>query len=401
MSDRRNRQRLLQLIPSAVRGGCENYALTIANEASTRDWTVTSSFPRSESMRSLAQDFAASGIPVRHAQLAVRDESCAHWKQVVMRQYAQTLSLLVRTRPSVVQLVLCWPVYGLGAMLACATCRIPTQVVFQLVMPGDKVTGKVRDAYQWAHARRQQWIAVSHYNRDLLARRFEIPDNQIDVIHNGVEASSAIADFGNSANGQRVAVRRSLGIPDDGVLALGVGRLEYQKGFDRLPAAVRLLREKWPNVWFVVAGDGSQRVNLEQHTTELGIVDRLLWLGHRNDISDLLMAADTFVFPTRGEGHPFALVEAMAAGIPVIASRNEGIAEIVDDSHNGLLVDPDNAPEFARAIDRMLSDPSAARCMAELGRHSTMRFSKQAMLDATLESLTALTHRPERDLARW
>jgi glycosyltransferase involved in cell wall biosynthesis len=388
-----------------MRGGCENYALTVAGEATSRGWTVVASFPRLESMSTLAQDFAARNIPVMHAQLAVHDERQAHWKHVVMRQYMQTLSLLLRTRPTVVQLVLSWPVFGLGAMLACATWKIPVQVVFQLVMPGGKVAGKVRHAYHWAHARNQQWIAVSQYNRNLLANRFDIPADEIAVIHNGVDPLSVQTAPSNRAEtqqvaAQQVAVRRSLGIPEDGRLALSVGRLEHQKGLDRLPAVVRLLRKEWPNVWFAVAGDGSQKSELVQVTDELGIGDRLLWLGHRTDIPRLLAGADVFLFPTRGEGHPFALVEAMAAGLPVIASDNEGIGEIVEHLHNGLIVDPDDAPAFANAIAQILSDPAQARRMADHGRRSISRFSGQAMLDATLDSLAALPARRERSLAR-
>lgn len=384
------RPTLLQVLPSAMRGGCENYALAVAKAACQQDWAVSAAFSPLTTLQDLASDFVASGAKYAPAKLAMSDDQFAHRKVVVAQQYLSTLKLLAKVRPTVVQLVLPWPIYGLGVMLACATCNIPTQVVFQLVMPGDSVVGKVARAYHWARQRRQRWVAVSEYNRQLLGERFGVPRDEIDLIYNGADAAKATAQPHCDVSESRKQVRRELGLPDDAIVVMSVGRLAGQKGFERLPPAAQIVCEQFPRARFIVAGDGPEKSALQSLTAACKVQEGLLWLGHRSDVPRLLAAADVFAFPTRGEGHPFALVEAMSAGLPAVASLNPGLTEIIDHGVNGLLVDTADADRFAKAISSLLGDAELARTMGQRAQSVSSRFSQQRMLVHTLASLRSL-----------
>lgn len=384
------RPTLLQVIPSAMRGGCENYALTVAKAACQQDWGVSAAFSPLATLQDLASDFVASGAKYAPAKLAMSDDQFAHRKVVVAQQYLSTLKLLAKVRPAVVQLVLPWPIYGLGVMLACATCNIPTQVVFQLVMPGDPVVGKVARAYHWARRRRQRWVAVSEYNRQLLVERFGVPRDEIELIYNGSDAAKTIAQPHCGVSELRQQVRRELGMPEDALIVMSVGRLAGQKGFERLAPAAQIVCQQFPRARFIVAGDGPKKSALLSLTAACKVQQGLLWLGHRSDVPRLLAAADVFAFPTRGEGHPFALVEAMSAGLPAVASLNPGLTEIIDHGVNGLLVDTADADRFAAAIGSLLGDAELSRTMGQRAQLVSSRFSQQRMLLHTLASLRSL-----------
>ena len=134
-----------------------------------------------------------------------------------------------------------------------------------------------------------------------------------------------------------------------------LARLEVEKGVDvaiRAAAAI-------PELDLVVAGDGSCRATLEATAAELGIAERIHFLGYRTDPAALLANADLFVLPSLVEGFPLSVVEAMAAGVPVVASDIGGTREAVEHERTGLLVRPRDADALAAAIRRTLSDPAA------------------------------------------
>ena len=141
-------------------------------------------------------------------------------------------------------------------------------------------------------------------------------------------------------------------------VAREIARLEAQKGITDLLDAAAML----PDVVFEIAGEGPQRDQLVAKAATLGVADRVRWLGHRDDVPALLAAADLFVLPSLNEGLPLAAMEAMLAGVPIVATDAGGTGEIVRDGITGVLVPPGDPEALSASIRALLSDrPRAAR----------------------------------------
>ena len=170
-----------------------------------------------------------------------------------------------------------------------------------------------------------------------------------------------------------------------GPLVGNVARLAEQKGQRYLLEAAARVVERRPDVRFVLVGEGELRPALESRARELGLGDRVLFTGAREDVPELLASLDVFAFPSLFEGLCVAVIEAQAAGVPVVATPVGGIRETVEDGKTGLLVPPRDAQALAGAILRLLEQPGEGkRLAAEAKRRVHARFSEQRMIDETL-----------------
>jgi glycosyltransferase involved in cell wall biosynthesis len=204
-------------------------------------------------------------------------------------------------------------------------------------------------------------IAVSRFVAGSLSRHLGLSRSRIAVIHNGVAAPVAAR-----ADGGRQGARRDLGLPPDGLLAMQVGRLVADKGpLDTVKVAATL--RGLPALRFAIIGDGPLRPALEAQIKESALADRVFLLGARADVSACLSAADVFLFPSAHEGLGIAALEAMRAGLPVVAYSVGPIPEVVIDGETGLLVDPGNAAGLAAAVERLL-EPSLRLRLGAAGR---------------------------------
>lgn len=146
-----------------------------------------------------------------------------------------------------------------------------------------------------------------------------------------------------------------------------VSRLSREKGIDRFIAAMPFILEQEPDVEFVIASDGPLKKELTMQVENLGLISKVNFTGWVDDIGALLKSFDIFVMPSVREGFPIALLEAFAFKRPVVASRIEGIIDIIDDGKNGLLVDADDPREFSKAVLSLCRDPERAILMGENG----------------------------------
>ena len=182
------------------------------------------------------------------------------------------------------------------------------------------------------------------------------------------------------------ARRAALGLPRDGELVISVGRLDPIKGHGTLIDAFAQVLLHRPETRLLLAGDGELKEAYERRAKELKIHRRVHFLGWREDVSDLLEAVDLFVLPSLNEGMGRAAVEAMAAGLAVVATKVGGLPLIVDEGKTGLLVAPEDAGALAATIVHVLSSPGMRRAMGEAGRRKAAAFSDDAMVEK-IESL--------------
>jgi glycosyltransferase involved in cell wall biosynthesis len=158
--------------------------------------------------------------------------------------------------------------------------------------------------------------------------------------------------------------RAALGTPEDAPLALALGRFHANKAFDVLLDAMA----KLPRLHLWLAGEGELRAALERQAARLGLGDRLRFLGWRDDVAALLAAADLLVCPSRHEPLGNVIIEAWAAGVPVVAAASEGPSALVAEGNSGLLVPVDDAAALARAIERVATDKALRARLVDGGR---------------------------------
>ena len=166
-----------------------------------------------------------------------------------------------------------------------------------------------------------------------------------------------------------------------------VARLHPQKGHDYLIPIIPEITAKFPQVQFVWVGDGEHQTYLTNMLREHQVEAQVTFLGYRNDIPNLLTAADIFLFPSYQEGLPFAVLEAMVSGLPIIASDTGGIPEMISHKQNGLLFRTGNSQDMLQKLDWALTHPAAMEQMAVAAQVQVQKFSETTMLNNTLEVL--------------
>jgi glycosyltransferase involved in cell wall biosynthesis len=237
---------------------------------------------------------------------------------------------------------------------------------------GQYVTAKWRRQVllRWAFRSSAATVAVSQDTKRHLEKELGLGETVLRVVPNGVPARP----------GNRSAMRAALGIPDDHVLLLAVGSLVPRKGHAVLIEALSTIGA---GSWMLaIAGGGAERERLEALAVSTGLSAHVKILGHREDVPDLLAATDVFVMPSLWEGLPLALLEAMLAGKPVIASRTSGIPEAVTEGVDGILTTPGDVPELANALRDVLTDAARRAAFGAAARaRATAAFTLDAMTD--------------------
>lgn len=176
------------------------------------------------------------------------------------------------------------------------------------------------------------------------------------------------------------AVKASLGLPPSAHLIGSVGRLEPVKGHRYLLEAFHALARSFPDLYLALVGDGELFPELRAFAERSGLAERVLFLGWRDDVHRLLHAFDLFVFPSLNEGQGRALVEAMAAGLPIVASRAGGIPGVLAQGEAGLLVEARSGPALARGIEALLLDDSLRERLGRAARERARGYSVEVML---------------------
>lgn len=226
--------------------------------------------------------------------------------------------------------------------------------------------------YVFADAFTARWadkiIANSAAARDILVAREKIPACKIEVIYNGIDTLP---------EKERAAVASSSHRPT----VISLTRLHREKGSDRLP----LISSRVRDADFIIAGDGPERRAIEASAADLHLGGRFVLTGWVKDTAAFLAQGDIFLLTSREESMPQAILEAMAAGLPVVAADVGGVRELVDDGVSGFVVKQDDIDAYAAAINKLNASPELRRTMGAAGRKKAAGFTNEMMLCRTQE----------------
>jgi len=269
-------------------------------------------------------------------------------------------------------------VFGLPAA---ALAGVPVRIGSRRELNPDKTPGQIRlqrQAYRCATT----VVANSVAARDILLEE-GLAAESIAVIPNGVDLGSTLL------RGFAAKPRRRV---------ITVANLRPEKSHETLFAAADLLASDFPDVEFQIVGDGPRRAELEGLVRAHGLERRVQFLGHREDVAQLLAEADIFVLPSRSEAFPNGAIEAMAAGLPVVASAIGGLLDLIEHGHTGLLFEPGNPAALADALRHLFTDRSIASAIGQRAQTQVrQRYSFERMVQSFEELYVASL--PARSLA--
>ena len=234
-----------------------------------------------------------------------------------------------------------------------------------------------------------EWFTLRHFCDRVIsvseeARQYHLEisgasEEQVMTIYNGIDLS-AFSDMDYAQ--ERSSTRAELGIPLDADVLVTVAVLRPPKGIQFLIRALPAIVASHPNTYYLIVGSGSHHEALMQEAGKAGVKERVVFAGMRKDVARLLATSDIFVLPTLTEALPTVLAEAMAAKLPLIASRVGGIPEMITNGQNGFLIEPEDLKGLASACIRLLENPDERAAMSAEGwRIVNQKFSIERQVE--------------------
>ena len=368
--------RVMHLVYTLRSGGMEHGVVKIVNGLDPRlvASSICSTTPADSQMRALVR----SSVPVFELKRRAGNDPLLVWR---------LFTLLRRERPDVLH-THAWGTL-LEGLVAARLARVP------LVVHGEHGTLQLRArqvrAQRWGWNHVDRVLSVSSRLAERMSKDVGIPCDRVHVIRNGV-------NLGRFGRVRRPVSRSGLrfGFVHDRCVVLGaVGRLVDVKDHARFIEAVHVLRSRGHDVAGVIAGDGPLRANLEDQVAKLGLEGSVRLLGHRTDIEAVFADLDVFVQPSKSEGMSNTVLEAMAAGLPVVATDVGGADEMVVDGQTGILVRACDTGALVAGLEQLLSGGPGRR--DDMGRAARGRaqgeFSLQRMLHGYESFYTGLLPR--------
>jgi glycosyltransferase involved in cell wall biosynthesis len=327
-------------------GGAETALLSLIRGLNRDRWSPSLIFHQSSGVEPLVEGAAEAScelIPV-----PVMPEGLAGARRAV-----KFTRLLSRRRPQVFHAHLAWPLACKFGLAAAVAARVPAVVATYQLVPPFRLRRRAWVQQRVLGSRLGRMIAVSRDTASRLEILFGWPAEKITVVYNGVPTPHRQLPKNSE-------LRRQL-LGDQQAVVLVPARLDPLKGHEFLFEAAH----ERAGIQVVVAGEGPERERLRTLAEQLGISDRVTFLGYREDVPDLLACADVVVLPSLAEGLPLVVLETMAVGTPLVATAIGGTNEAVLDEVTGILVPPRDAAALAEAIERVLTDPAEARRRTE------------------------------------
>lgn len=354
-------ERVVHYVDSTVFGGAEQVMLQLLRGLPRERWTPMLYCHDGADLARLVEPAGAAGVECRIVPAPRGIADVRAWRTFVRQLRAD--------RPRLFHAHLGWPLSARHGILAARLASVP-KVVATAHLYVD--VGDVRwpRAKLWAQRSMvDRYIAVSREVATRFEQQLGVPAAKLTVVRNGIDVPPTLPTA--------PALRDELLAGSVGPLLLTIARLHPQKGHEHLLRAAREL----PEAIVALAGDGPERDRLQAMARELGIDARVRFLGHRTDVAALLAACDIFVLPSLYEGLPLSVLEAMAAGRPVVATRVGGTDEAIDEGVTGRLVPPADPGALAAALRELIDDRAALERLARAGRAAAERhFSVGAMV---------------------
>ncbi len=354
------RRRIFYILNRLRIGGLENVALELANALNPDRFECTIvSFARPDPLQEKRLR--------PHVRLVALDKKQGNDLSVFYRLYR----LFRDARPHIIQ------THNWGTLLEGVSsgkvAGVPIIIHAEHGTVEERKRNIVIQRWVWKHI--DQVLGVSEAHRMKLAQVIGFPLNKIKIIGNGIDLNRF------SVQGDKARIRGQLGLPLEGCYIGAVGGLRPVKDHALLLRAMAKLMGRSEALRLVVSGGGPLADTLQSQALSLGIQGRTHFLGARDDIHNILNTLDIFVLPSKSEAMPLSLLEAMACGLPVVASAVGGIPEMVENGQTGMLVPPKDETALVAALERLIANEKERTAMGIAARQAVeKRYGLEAMV---------------------
>jgi glycosyltransferase involved in cell wall biosynthesis len=386
--------RVVHYIDTVEFGGAEQALLNLMASLDRR-WESVLFCHSDPGVARLREGAASLGVKVRTVpRLQGSPASSIHLARAreirdAVAGFPRFLLQLKQEKPAVFHAHCNWPLACKWGLLAAAAANVPAIIATVQLFPKNMAAAAARLQHRVLASIVDRFIPVSDGMRKQLVQAFVIPSHKLETVPNGVDTRTA-GKSGATAPLEAVVPATESTYR---YTVLTPARLHEQKGHRYLLHAAAMV----PAARFILAGDGPERPSLERQAVTLGIADRVLFLGHRQDLSPWMAASDIVVVPSLWEGMPLAVLEAMAAGKAVLACDIEGVSEAIIHGKSGLLVPPCDHRALADAIHLLLAKPELRARLGKAAEERAQEFSARStaarvarIYDAVLNQTNAI-----------
>jgi glycosyltransferase involved in cell wall biosynthesis len=347
---------VLHVIDGLGMGGAERLLVPLLSELASRGWDVRVCALSVRGGNPIAEELVKRGVPVDVVPVG---------KLRNLRQALRLARYIRQLRPDVVHGHLEFA-STLGTLSAWvlgipSVCTLHTE---ETPAPGSRSERRLRFAWWVMRRACDRVLCVSERTKRHYLDSGRIATDRLVTLHNGID----LDPFTPPGGMRRDPPRQALGLAPDAKVLMTVAVLREEKGIQHMLAALPGIARAEPKTRYLVVGEGPHREAIEAGIAELDLGDRVTLLGQRDDIPQLLAAADAFVLPTLTEALPTVLMEAMASSLPIVASSVGGVPEMVEHEINGFLVEPERAEQLEEACVALLRDAGLRERFGLAGR---------------------------------
>jgi glycosyltransferase involved in cell wall biosynthesis len=366
------------LAATYARSGTEQMVLDLASRFVADGHRVITVIPNVPELDSMAHDAQVIGAnPVRVGRLFEADRN-------VMRNLAELYSVFRTNMPSVVHFHMPWAPVCFESILAARLARVPYLIRTEHNPIMERFSLKQRVKMRILDALVQRIVFVSKGNLERHVKNGARSAEKACVIPNGIDVSKVRSDHSVEWRSQ---VRTELRLPQTRHLAVMVAALSRRKGVLDFVRAAQIACRLEPGLEFVVVGDGPSRREAEELADQLGLLDKIHFVGHRADVAQILVAFDIYVQPSHYEGLSIAMLEALAAGLPMVTTDVDGVADVLPGGLGAVTVEVGDVEGLALGVVKLATDP---KCGQELASVSQTRVREHFTNDAMYERYKSL-----------
>lgn len=390
--NRKEEKRILFFQPSTSRGGAEEYAINFCLQAKRRGYKVFFAIPNNPNTTSIRNELRDAGVRVLSFRSKTDYYMCSR-TNLLKRIHAflnilESIFYALYYRVDKVLINLPSPYVGFSIIEGVSFLRKRCLVIFQLL--GDHHSFKSDYIKKCFHQsmknnKELQWICVSNNNMNLANQIFEIPKEDIKLIHHGVKPFDVMDKFDKI--GLRNLILKRLNIEEPSIVFCSTGRLSKQKGYEFVLEAFPQLLKENKNAYYLILGSGEQRKELQNLIDERELSKHVLLLGYKKNVIEYLNAADIYLFPSVFEGLAFSLIEAMSAGLPIIASDKGPIPELIEHKKTGLLMDINDSQDVLEKLKWGIENMDKMSGFGINARRKSLSFTDKISFDLIFETL--------------
>ncbi|MCW1888700.1 MAG: glycosyltransferase [Candidatus Moranbacteria bacterium] len=350
------KKKIIHIIQSLDNGGCENVLLRTIPTLVDFDHTLVCL--RSEG--SLAPRFREISIPI----------TCSYYRNFFdIPGLIRLIKIIRREKPDLIITYL-FHADVIGRLLLPLFREKNTPIIpFLRTTYNDKRYWVARFFEKYTRFFVKKYFANSEAVKTFYTKNLNVCPERIIVIPNGIDTTIYEKDIVDT-----VSLQKELSLPDEAFIITCVANLHTNKGHFYLLEAFEKIAQKYPQCILLLVGDGEERKNLEHQVASFSSASRIIFLGKRSDIKEILAISHLFVFPTFFEGLSNALQEAMSMSLPIIATNIPENRILIQDTFNGILIPPRSSESLEKAIRNILDNPGFAQKIAAEARKTIVEF---------------------------